>query len=127
MIDEILNFVESRVEAQGSLAMAHMSDAYWTDLNTGHNVGKDELRAYGLMLQMVTELKKLEWTEPADCAHAVSSDLETVRNVHRNEYVDPDGYGASTIRTVIEEFDRFCDERGLRHLGSGPIDWRAAI
>ncbi|MCJ7421737.1 hypothetical protein [Sphingomicrobium astaxanthinifaciens] len=113
MTDDMLGFLEGQVEAQANIAMAHLTDSHWTDLSSGRNVGKDELRAVALLSAAVHQLQALEWSDPQECARAAASALQSVREDHRRRHDDPDGYGDASIRTVIEAFDAYCDEHEL--------------
>ena len=86
--------------------MDHCADVHWTDGQTGHNVGQDELQA----TRFIDALPLAPNQEaPAEYAERVLRTLNEARARFRAIEPDPDGYGSGTFGEVIAGIETRCE------------------
>lgn len=106
--NEIRVFFEAQLARQQAIAMAHLSDSYWTDSRTGHNVGMDELAATQIMRAICAEPAAKAHDHPDLYAEWLLHQLDLASHKYRAAHTDPDGYGIATIGTVEHNLRGFC-------------------
>ncbi len=90
------------IENERKTAKDHLKDSYYTDMMTGHNIGKDEELAVKYAEIALKSAHNLLYDQ-RQFVNKFIQELMNQQNIFRRVCEDPDGYGIATLNSVEQK------------------------
>lgn len=106
VIDRMVLAVRAELRRQGDTAADRIQNPFFTDGQTGRNMGKDELLALVYLGRIDLEPTADEQIRPVAYLNRVLEQVRAAKQNFAHHEDDPEGYGAGTFCEVMRALER---------------------